>query len=88
MAASINELRQVIDDAPPPVASQEGLIGWRVADGMICAKCASRIIGRGFGPMLRGAESLWEDSCDVLSNDICGLCFQCVSDRRYRPAPH
>lgn len=71
----INDLRQFIEYCPPPGPVAEGLYGWRVADGNVCAKCASRLIGRGFGSRLRYAEPVWEPS-----TDMCSLCFQIMKD--------
>ncbi len=76
--ATINDLRQVIEHCPPPNDQQPfGLLGWTVDDGHVCAKCASRIIGRGCGTMLKGAEAIWEQS-----DKMCSLCFQIMKEYR------
>ena len=78
--ATINELRQFIDDAPPAADTYSpGYVGCEVSDGKVCKRCASRIMARGFGSAFRDARALWWDSPDLRSNDICGLCFQVLN---------
>jgi hypothetical protein len=71
------ELREQLEFAPPATPVQRGLLGWQEHDTavIVCARCASRILGRGFS-LRRGSEALWHSDHGMLPELRCDVCEQ------------
>ena len=70
---TVANLRDAAKYGPKPGTIAKGLRGWWTPDGFyVCAKCASRILGRGC-QLPRGSEPAWEDKQDPY-----GVCCVCV----------
>ena len=72
MQDTATAIRKAAEFAPAPGRIADGLRGWWTPAGWyVCAKCSSRIVGRGC-QLPKGSEAVWMDRAEPF-----GVCIVC-----------
>lgn len=60
--STLAQFNDALENAPafPSTPMAKDLAGWRLADGHhVCVTCTARVVERGCGHVLRGADPVW-----------------------------
>lgn len=74
---TLTQLLAFVEHAPPPVPSrQPDLIGWAIADALVCDACMGRAFARGCNPK---GSPVWRDPATRVEWK-CGCCGNWVKE--------
>ena len=71
--------KEWLEHAPPAGSIAPGLRSWSGEGLIVCAECASRILGRGCNLRELAPAPVWADDVRLLSGPHCDLCERKVT---------